>query len=189
MAGFVFAGDFFKIGVIFSIIIDKNKIMEEQNKKSSKVGLGIMIVLVLAIVALGIVALNKKPTGDNNTIVPPITDTTATTTTENTGSTGKKTVYKNGTYTAEGVYGSPAGDEKISITLTLVNDVVTDASAINEAQSPESREYQNKFISGFKQYVVGKNIDEISLTRVSGSSLTPEGFNQALSKIKAEAKA
>jgi hypothetical protein len=40
----------------------------------------------------------------------------------------------------------------------------------------------------YKQYVVGKKIDEVQLTKVSGSSLTPQGFNDALAKIKAEAK-
>jgi hypothetical protein len=36
--------------------------------------------------------------------------------------------------------------------------------------------------------VVGKNISELQLTKVSGSSLTPQGFMDALEKIKAEAQ-
>jgi len=45
------------------------------------------------------------------------------------------------------------------------------------------------FISGYKPYVIGKNIDTISLDRVSGSSLTPAAFNEALGQIKTEARA
>ena len=36
--------------------------------------------------------------------------------------------------------------------------------------------------------VVGKNIDEVAITKVAGSSLTPKGFTDALEKIKADAK-
>jgi hypothetical protein len=45
------------------------------------------------------------------------------------------------------------------------------------------------FVSGYKQYVVGKNIASIHLDRVSGSSLTGAGFNAALARIEIEAKA
>ncbi len=37
--------------------------------------------------------------------------------------------------------------------------------------------------------VVGKKIDEVQLTKVAGSSLTPKGFMDALEKVKTEAKA
>ena len=35
--------------------------------------------------------------------------------------------------------------------------------------------------------VVGQDIDEISVSRVAGSSLTSGGFNRAIEEIKAEA--
>jgi hypothetical protein len=37
--------------------------------------------------------------------------------------------------------------------------------------------------------VVGKSVDEVSLSRVAGSSLTSLGFNNALTQIKEDAKA
>jgi len=52
----------------------------------------------------------------------------------------------------------------------------------------ESQHYQSRFLSGYKQYVVGKNISSVNLTNVSGSSLTPIGFDNALTQIKAQAK-
>jgi hypothetical protein len=45
------------------------------------------------------------------------------------------------------------------------------------------------FIGGIADEVVGKDIDEISVSRVAGSSLTSGGFNDAIEQIKAEAAA
>jgi uncharacterized protein YpmS len=65
----------------------------------------------------------------------------------------------------------------------------TTASSSSGANDPEAREYQSMFISGYKQQVVGKRISDISLSRVSGSSLTSQGFNSAIQKIESQAKA
>ncbi|HVT74902.1 MAG TPA: hypothetical protein VHD69_00565 [Candidatus Paceibacterota bacterium] len=97
--------------------------------------------------------------------------------------------YKDGTYTARGTYQSPAGLESIDVTLTLKGDVVTDASVVSHATIAQSINFQGKFISGFKALVVGQDIDSIKLDKVSGSSLTPKGFNSAVTEIKAEAAA
>ena len=40
-----------------------------------------------------------------------------------------------------------------------------------------------------KTLVVGKKITDVKLDKVSGSSLTPKGFNDALEQIKTLAKA
>jgi uncharacterized protein with FMN-binding domain len=98
-------------------------------------------------------------------------------------------VYKDGTYSATGSYGSPSGEEQIAVTVTIANDIVTSSSVTPMAYGGTSLRYQNYFISGYKQYVVGQNVANINLTYVSGSSLTPAGFNDALSQIKAQAKA
>lgn len=97
--------------------------------------------------------------------------------------------YKNGTYSANGMYMSPGGQDEISVTLTVANDIVTDATVTPVSGDNTSLRYQNYFISGYKQYVIGQKLSSINLTRVSGSSLTPEGFDAALAKIKAQAQA
>ena len=99
------------------------------------------------------------------------------------------TLYKNGTYSANGTYYSPGGQDEIAVTVTLANDIITDATVTSVSADHTSLRYQNKFISGYKQYVIGQNIKNLNLTVVSGSSLTPEGFNSALAKIKAQSKA
>lgn len=101
----------------------------------------------------------------------------------------RKQAYKNGSYTATGSYMSPGGQEQITVSLTLAKDIITDVSVTPGAYDHTSARYQDKFISGYKQYVVGKNIADVSLTIVSGASLTPEGFNDALNQIKAQAQA
>jgi len=96
--------------------------------------------------------------------------------------------YKNGTYVVEGPYTSPAGPESINVTVTLKDDVVTGAEVKPEATHKISVKMQGEFIAGFKAQVIGKKLDDINVTKVSGSSLTPIGFNAAIAEIKTEAK-
>jgi hypothetical protein len=94
---------------------------------------------------------------------------------------------KDGTYTAEGSYVSPAGAESITVTLTLKDEVVTDAVVKSNATAKKSIFMQGMFIDNYTPMVVGKKITEIQLDKVSGSSLTPKGFNDAVAKIEAQA--
>ncbi len=96
--------------------------------------------------------------------------------------------YEDGSYTATGNYVSPAGAEEVLITLVLKDDIITSATFEGKAVHPTSKLVQGKFSEGFNQAVVGKNIDELNLTVVNGSSLTPKGFMDALAKIKVDAK-
>jgi uncharacterized protein with FMN-binding domain len=97
--------------------------------------------------------------------------------------------YKDGTYSATGNYRSPAGAEMVDVTLTLKSGIVTDATFTGEAKGGRSQQMQSAFASGFKEDVVGKSIDSISLSVVNGSSLTPQGFMDAVQKIETEAAA
>lgn len=95
--------------------------------------------------------------------------------------------YKDGTYSADGSYRTPETVEKISVSVTLAAGVVTDVQVKGAPQARETEQYQAKFTSGIAALVVGKPIDEISVSRVAGSSLTSTGFNQAIDEIKKEA--
>ena len=98
-------------------------------------------------------------------------------------------VYRNGTYSATGSYMSPGGYDQLGVSVTLQNDIITAATVTNMAGDGRSSRYQNAFISGYKPYVIGQNIASVNLSRVSGASLTPQGFNDALSQIMSQAKA
>ncbi|GAA2949239.1 hypothetical protein GCM10010458_38780 [Microbacterium luteolum] len=97
--------------------------------------------------------------------------------------------YTDGTYTADGSYQTPETVEKISVTLTLADGVVTDVEVTGDPQAPETEEYQGQFIAGIADVVEGKSIDELNVSRVAGSSLTSGGFNDAVESIKEQAAA
>ena len=144
-----------------------------------------------------ITPIPSKPTstdGDDDSTSDNDSDNTSTqTSTPIPVAVPKKTTvasnYKNGTYTATGSYDSPAGMESINVSITLNNGIVTASSVTNMAGDRTSSRYQTRFIGGYQPYVVGKSIDSIKLGVISGSSLTPIGFNNALATIKAKAKA
>ncbi len=95
--------------------------------------------------------------------------------------------YKDGTYSSQGSYNTPAGTQTIGVTLTLKDGVVTSASGTNMASDGESRAFQVDFIDTFPGRIIGKKISEVSFSRLAGSSLTTRGFNSAITSIKAKA--
>lgn len=122
--------------------------------------------------------------GQNNSQVKMVNETPAA----NDSMMNESSMYKDGTYEMVGNYVSPGGPETVGATVTLANDIITDTTIEVQATRPTSKEKQEDFAANYKPMVIGKNIDEVVLTKVSGSSLTPKGFNDALEKIKAEAK-
>lgn len=97
--------------------------------------------------------------------------------------------YANGAYTKTGSYRSPAGEETVTISLTLSDGIVASATFTGNATNPASVRNQERFAAGYSDLVVGKSIDEVSVGVVNGSSLTGIGFMEAVEAIKAEAAA
>ncbi|GAA1963872.1 hypothetical protein [Microbacterium aquimaris] len=97
--------------------------------------------------------------------------------------------HADGSYTAEGSYATPESVETVTVTVTLEGDIVTAVEVVGEPTNAESQRYQAEFIGGIAAEVVGKDIDEVSVSRVAGSSLTSGGFRQALDQIKADSAA
>lgn len=96
--------------------------------------------------------------------------------------------FKNGNYSAVGPYQSPGGSQEIKINITLVDGAVAESSAEGDSKSSSSKFYQKSFIANYKKEIVGKKIDEIKFDHVGNSSLTTNGFNNALEQIKNQAK-
>ncbi len=120
--------------------------------------------------------------------VPSSSTTTTPVKTEPVETPEESSVYEDGTYTATGSYVSPGGPESIGVTLTLKDDVVTAVSIQKNATLDKSINFQGLFAAGISAQVVGKSLDEIGgYSSVNGSSLTPDGFDAALSSIKAQA--
>ncbi|MHA7238333.1 FMN-binding protein [Arthrobacter sp. TMS1-12-1] len=104
------------------------------------------------------------------------------------GSAAGEQAYEDGTYTETGTYQSPAGQEEVGVTLTVEADVVTAVEVEPMPTNPTTTQYQGRFAGGISDVVVGKKLDELSVDKVAGSSLTSGGFNDALGKIKSEAQ-
>lgn len=112
---------------------------------------------------------------------------TADATTDPGTDSSSTAAYKDGDYTAEGDYVSPAGPSHVSVELTIADGVISDVSVTPEATNSTSKQFQTLFAGGIS-VVVGKSLDEANVSKVAGSSLTSGGFNDAIEKIKAEAK-
>lgn len=97
--------------------------------------------------------------------------------------------YKDGEYNVVGNYISPGGAEEIGVKITLKDNVVTDVAVEPKATRPISKKMQETVSKNVTLMVIGKKIDEVTLDKVSGSSLTPKGFNDAVAKIKTQAQA
>jgi Tfp pilus assembly protein PilV len=117
------------------------------------------------------------------------TDTSSSVASSPITPTDSAATYKNGTYSADGTYRSPGGNEKIGVTLTIADGTISEVSVTPYATDGDAQQYQDLFKAGISDVVVGKKVNEVSVSRVSGSSLTSTGFNNALEAIKSEAKA
>lgn len=97
--------------------------------------------------------------------------------------------YSDGEYSATGEYQSPGGAESIEVTVTLESNVVTEVTVTGNATAGNALGYQTEFEDGIAAEVVGVNIDQLAVDKVAGSSLTSDGFNDAIAQIKADANA
>ena len=152
--------------------------MEENNsKKNYTLPIGGVLLLAVATISVYIYQKSAPPASEEtiqNTPTPAVQ--------------AKTPKYENGTYSANGEYISPGGPRDVSLTVTLTDGVVTDSLFEGHATDPTSMRFQGEFTDNYQPLIIGKNIDEIALTKVSGSSLTSKGFTDALEKIKLEAQ-
>ncbi|TSD62541.1 FMN-binding protein [Aeromicrobium piscarium] len=95
-----------------------------------------------------------------------------------------------GDYEATGSYQTPGGTQSVDVDLTLEADgTITDLDVDGNAEGGNSEQFQGKFESGIDAEVVGKKITELDVSKVSGSSLTSGGFNDAIAQITDDARA
>lgn len=97
--------------------------------------------------------------------------------------------YRSGVYTAVAEYRVPDREtNKITIKVTLENDVIKDLSNEYVGSGSQSIRYKNSFESMIKNETIGKKIDQLNLANVGGASLTTPAFNQAIGQIINQAK-
>lgn len=155
-------------------------------KNNKFVGLIIIVVIAFVIGGLTLTKNNKEDNTQNSTSATTNSETsTNNLTTSSSNSTG---TYKDGTYSSNGQYESPGGDESIDVSLTIKDGKIESSTVAAQAASRESMEYQDDFESNYKKQVIGKDISTLKIGKVAGSSLTSQGFNDALDKIRNQAK-
>lgn len=97
--------------------------------------------------------------------------------------------YRSGVYTATMEYKVPDREiNKITVKVTLENDVIKDLSNEYVGIGSQSIQYKNSFESMIKNETIGKKIDQLNLANVGGASLTTPAFNQAIGQIINQAK-
>jgi len=135
------------------------------------------IVVLAGLTVAGALAGCSSPTatGPGTTATDPGTTTTGS--------------YKDGTYTESADYQAPSGTETVDVTMTLAGGVVTAVTVVGHATDPQAKLHQGQFAGGIAAVVVGKNINDLKVDKVGGSSLTSGGFNAAVEHIKTDAAA
>lgn len=139
---------------------------------------GLLVFAVIAVIGLSVFVFSNKSEEKGLTSPTPSTAEVRE----------AKLMYKDGTYDQVGSYTSPAGHEEVDVQLTLKDNVVVEANLIPKATHAISKAKQEGFAKEYKKKVVGKNIGDLHLGKIAGASLTPKGFNDAVEKIKAQAK-
>lgn len=151
--------------------------------------IGLIVVGLLVAAGTGtVIWMNRDDTTDTGSSEVSTSTQSSTSSTDSTTPTDTDASYKNGTYSADGSYRSPGGNEKIGVTLTISDEVITSVSIDAYATDGDAKQYQALFKEGISEEVVGKKVSEVRVSRVSGSSLTSTGFNNALEAIKSEAE-
>lgn len=161
----------------------------EQPKKKSRLWLSLLGGVATVGVCVGAVlqVSSSEPSAIPSVRLPdvafPLVGSRATGTTAPSMS-----LYRNGRYTAMGHYLTPGGNESIAVSVDVEADTIT-ASAIQvEATSPTARQFQEQFRTTIAGRITAQPLSALSVSRVSGASLTSLGFNDALVKIRQEAK-
>lgn len=169
--------------------------MENTPNTNTKSIIGFIIFLGVAVGAIALAMSNKKEvetpvvtSEENSTSTITASTTVEATTTASSTEPTALSEYKDGTYSATGSYKSPAGIEQINLSVEIENDIITNSTFKGLAENSRSIGYQEQFANGYRAQIIGKNIDTVKLSKVSGSSLTPIGFNDAMGKIKDEAE-
>src|SRR3989344_1271792 len=75
---------------------------------------------------------------------------------------------------------------EIDVTLTVEGGIVTDANVVYDNGEGFSNPNQERFDGAYKAEVIGKPLNDISLSRVGGASLTSNAFNEALEIIRTQ---
>lgn len=95
--------------------------------------------------------------------------------------------YEDGTFTERGIYGG--APSYMTITVTLSDDTISDVAVEPMPENNDtSRGYQERFAAAVPEAVIGKSLDEAEVGVLAGASGCADGFNDAIAKIREQAR-
>jgi hypothetical protein len=95
--------------------------------------------------------------------------------------------YKDGTYVVENTYFvMPGFEEPMQTTITIEGNIIVAAEVQFASHDPHSLSHQRDFSLAYKDEVIGIPLAEASFSRIGRGSLTTNGRNDALVKIRQE---
>lgn len=142
----------------------------------------VAVAIATSILVAAIAAGCSSGTSEDGTAPATPSSTPATTTPRPSAGSSR---YRDGDYEAKGWYGGLPSN--IDVAITLRDDRIIDVQVTANATDPTSLDYQQRFAAAVPDVVAGRPIDEVRISRLAGSSGTPDGFNEAIEKIKDEA--
>ncbi|MFA7285052.1 MAG: hypothetical protein WC004_04515 [Candidatus Absconditabacterales bacterium] len=143
----------------------------------------LFVIVTLTVQGCSMAPKTTTETPDTAAVTTTGTEETTTPTPDTTGTTTTASTL-NGTFKFADKYMTPGGEEPMDVTVTIVDGVITAVEAKNVAILPKSVSFQDKFIAGVAGVVVGKNVSDVEITNINGSSLTAQAFNKALNNLE-----
>lgn len=160
--------------IVIGIVIDKNSISKLTSRETSNQNTSI---------PANVNDQAKNSSTDLDTTTNSSNDSNNVSNSNSTNSADDTSVNQE-TLTVSADYNVPEGGiNSIKIIITLNDEIITDVSADHEITEQESRKYINSFDANLKSAVVGKNINNLSSSRIGSASLTSAGFYKALNQI------
>jgi hypothetical protein len=80
-------------------------------------------------------------------------------------------------------------EHEVNVTFTVTDGVVADSEVIFDRSDGYSNSHQERFDAAYKEQVIGQPLENVSLSRVGGASLTSEAFNEAAASAAAKLEA
>ncbi len=119
----------------------------------------------------------------------PNTNEEATATPASTIEAEQNSTFNDGTFTATATYLTPRRTpHDVSVTLTITNDVITDVDVLYDGDKNFANQQQGWFENEIGGIATGVRLDELSVSRVGGASLTTRAFNEAVAEIRTSAQ-
>ena len=105
---------------------------------------------------------------------------------ESTSQNTSPAVEAASSYEAEASYFTPKRTEHdIGVTLELEGTTIVAADVTYDGGAPTTPQH-SAFDGAYASEVIGKNVNDVQLSRVGGASLTSDAFNEAVAEIRAQ---